>query len=192
MQSFGSPNITVFDASFMNNCTAAGNVPSASEVEFIRKLKSSCNNNSQCAIVADRANINPDEKTRCPTKLLKFSYGCGSDGNRSTLSLTEGSTVNLSCEKGPLSMIGSLMGNPPKRQQPKGPVSMPSVGQTDRKKEHFVSIGEKGRVYKTFPPCRYHGRSCPYYWNCRPDVSCPAGWSQSFYTAGGDFQIFKF
>ena len=57
--------------------------------------------------------------------------------------------------------------------------------------EPFTTVGKDGRVYKTLPPCKMHGMKCPYYWDCRPNLSCPEGFHQMFYTAGDNLQVFQ-
>ena len=58
--------------------------------------------------------------------------------------------------------------------------------------EHFVAIGPDGRIYKKLPPCDLrHNKHCPYYWECRPDLSCPEALPKSFYTADGKFQVLQ-
>lgn len=58
-------------------------------------------------------------------------------------------------------------------------------------REAFTAVGPDGRVYKTLPPCKYHGYKCPYYWDCRPNLTCPVeGFKQMFYTAEGGLQIY--
>jgi len=56
--------------------------------------------------------------------------------------------------------------------------------------EKFTVVGNDGYVYKRLPPCRWHGDSCPYYWDCRPDLRCPTGFQQAFYTISGEFQLY--
>jgi hypothetical protein len=110
------------------------------------------------------------------------------------INMDPGSNLNIKC------------GSPSATPQQNGTVknATPPTVTASVQKEPFVSIGPDGRVYTKLPPCPDGGpltattvpmiaqyrKNCPYYWECRPNVSCPKEFEKAFYTAEGKFQIY--
>jgi hypothetical protein len=72
----------------------------------------------------------------------------------------------------------------------KSALTLPDQSTVNISCEKFNVVGKDGFVYKRLPPCRWHADKCPYYWDCRPDLRCPSGLEQAFYTINGQFQVF--
>jgi hypothetical protein len=56
--------------------------------------------------------------------------------------------------------------------------------------EGFTMVGEDG-LYKSLPPCKGCGGSCPYYWNVVTKRTNHTGTQQGFYTSNGEYKVYN-
>jgi len=97
-QAFNSPNITIFDANYGNNCDPQyTDAITRNNIDVKNKVSAMCNQNSQCAINVDKS-VFSDPAPTC-AKMFNIKYNCADNKIKSALTLPDQSTINISCEK---------------------------------------------------------------------------------------------